>query len=165
MLMDLAVYTAPAGRTRAIERYARSVQFAEGSDEALMLEAMRNDRFTIAIVRRRHETAGLILTDTVRNADIWLMDEGLEQSFPDGAAIATRYYTPDRFAMTAGVGVPLGKELLAAVLDALPGSVWRKSQLDALQDRRFAETLYRVALKTGVTDGMRYQNWGDADDD
>ena len=120
-LMDLAVYTAPAGRTRAIERYARSVQFAEGSDEALMLEAMCNDRFTIAIARRRHETAGLILTDTVRNADIWLMDEGLEQSFPDGAAIATRYYTLDRFAMTAGVGVPLGKELLAAVLDALPG--------------------------------------------
>ena len=105
-LMDLAVYTAPAGRTRAIERYARSVQFAEGSDEALMLEAMCNDRFTIAIARRRHETAGLILTDTVRNADIWLMDEGLEQSFPDGAAIATRYYTLDRFAMTAGVGVP-----------------------------------------------------------
>ena len=44
--------------------------------------------------------------DTVRNAEIWLMDEGLEQSIPDGAAIAIRYYIPDRFAMTAGIGLP-----------------------------------------------------------
>jgi hypothetical protein len=163
--MDLAVYTASPDRTRALERYARSVQFAKGSDEALMLAAMRNDRFAVAIVRRRHEAAGLILTDVARNAEIWLMDEGLEHSFPDGAAIATRYYTPDRFAMTAGVVVPLGKELLATLLNALPHGVRRKSELEALQDRRFAETLYRVALETRVTDGIRYQNWGDADED
>ena len=163
--MDLCVYTAPPGRTRAIERYARSAQFAKGSDEALMLDAMRNDRFTIAMVRRRHEAAGLILTDTVRNAEIWLMDEGLEQSIPDGAAIAIRYYIPDRFAMTAGIGLPVGEALLAALLDALPHSVQRKSELDALQDRRFAETLYRVALDRRATDSVRFQVWGEADDD
>jgi hypothetical protein len=163
--MDLTVYTAPPGRTRALDRYARSAGFAKGCDEALMLEAMRNDRFAVAIVRRRHETAGLILTDVARNADVWLMDEGLEQSYPDGAAIAIRYYVPDRFAITAGVGIPLGKDLLAAVLDALPHGVRRKSQLETLGDRRFAETLYRVALRTNVTDGMRYQNWGEVDED
>ena len=105
--MDLCVYTAPPGGPWALERYARSARLAKGSDEALMLDAMRNDRFAVAMVRRRHEAAGLIVTDVVRNAEVWLMDEGLEQSFPDGAALAICYYVPDRFGMTAGVGVSL----------------------------------------------------------
>jgi hypothetical protein len=37
---DLAIHTAPPGRSRVIDRYARSAQLPPGSDEALMLEAM-----------------------------------------------------------------------------------------------------------------------------
>lgn len=40
LAFDLAVHTAPAGRSRAIDRYARSGLVPRGSDEALMLEAM-----------------------------------------------------------------------------------------------------------------------------
>ena len=46
-VFDLAIYTAPPGRSRAIDRYARSAQLPPGSDEALMLEAMRAARFAI----------------------------------------------------------------------------------------------------------------------
>jgi hypothetical protein len=38
LAFDLAIHTAPAGRSRAIDRYARSTRFKSGSDEALMLE-------------------------------------------------------------------------------------------------------------------------------
>jgi hypothetical protein len=41
---DLVIYTASAGRSRAIDRYARSAGLAAGSDEALVLEAMRAAR-------------------------------------------------------------------------------------------------------------------------
>ena len=37
LAFDLAIHTAAPGRSRAIERYARSGQFAPGSDEALVL--------------------------------------------------------------------------------------------------------------------------------
>ena len=40
-VFDLAIYTAPPRRSRAIDRYARSAQLPPGSDEARMLEAMR----------------------------------------------------------------------------------------------------------------------------
>src|SRR5262249_29186897 len=57
-VFDLAIYTAPPRRSRAIDRYARSAQLPPGSDEALMLEAMRAARFAILILGRRHDAAG-----------------------------------------------------------------------------------------------------------
>jgi hypothetical protein len=57
MAFDLAIYTAPAGRSRAIDRYARSARFDPGSDEAIMLEAMCKARFAVLSVQHRHPVA------------------------------------------------------------------------------------------------------------
>ena len=57
-----------------------------------MLEAMCNARFALLSVERRHSSAGLILTDVVREIDLWLMDEGLEISLSEGSKFATRYF-------------------------------------------------------------------------
>jgi hypothetical protein len=65
-VFDLAIYTAPPGRSRAIDRYARSAQLPPGSDEALMLEAMRAARFAILIIGPRHDATGVIATDLFR---------------------------------------------------------------------------------------------------
>ena len=61
-VLDLAIHTAPPNRTPAINRYARAARFAPESDEARLLEAMRNSQFTLFRVDRRHETAGLIVS-------------------------------------------------------------------------------------------------------
>ena len=76
LAFDLAVHTAPVGRSRAIDRYARSARLAPGSDEALVLEAMRNARFAVVLVQGRHQAAGLTVTDVFRKIDLWLVDEG-----------------------------------------------------------------------------------------
>ena len=154
---DLAVYTAPADRSRAIDRYARSAQLAQGSDEALMLEAMRNARFALIAVERPHEAAGLIVTDLFRKAELWLVDEGLEMSLPVGAAYATRYYTTDSFVMTAGVGMPVDSDLITHALESAP-LLRRKSPAEAIEDRRFAEAIYRAAIEDGITENARYQD-------
>jgi hypothetical protein len=158
---DLAIYTAPDGRSRTIDRYARSARFAPGSDEALMLEAMSNARFTVVLVERRHPSAGLIVTDMFRNTELWLVDEGLEISLAAGAAFATRYYAPDRFIMTAGVGMPVDRDLLTSALDSAP-HLLRKSHLEAIEDRRFAEAVYRTAIGDGIMARVAYR---DPDDD
>jgi hypothetical protein len=155
--LDLAIYTAPSGRTRAIDRYARSAQLAPDSDEARVLEAMRRARFAIVVVERRHQAAGLIVTDVARGDELWLVDQGLERSMSDGSALATRLYMPDGFAMTAGVLVPLDAVLLSDAISALPRFV-RKAPRQSIDDRRFAETLYRVALDDGVMDRVGFQN-------
>jgi hypothetical protein len=160
LVFDLAIYTAPADRSRAVDRFARSARFASGSDEALVLEAMCNARFSVVSVQRRHSVAGLIVTDVFRNVDLWLVDEGLEISLPTGATFATRYFAPDRFVMTSGVGLPVDRGFLARAVDLAP-QLLRKSPTDAIEDRRFAEAVYRAAIADGVMEGVTYQDPSD----
>src|SRR4051812_46056630 len=63
---DLAIYLPKLGRSHPLDRYARAAQFSPGSNEALVLAAMRHARFSVWRVERRHETAGLILRDVMR---------------------------------------------------------------------------------------------------
>ncbi len=154
---DLAIHTAPMDRSRAIERYAKSARLAPGSDEALVLDAMCHARFAVVGVVRRHEAAGLIVNDLFRERELWLVDIGLESSIPEGAVLATRLYQPETFFMTAGVNVPVDLELITDALDEVP-QLLRKSHAAALDDRRFAEAIYRVALAGGVMQRIKFQD-------
>jgi hypothetical protein len=155
---DLVIHTAPAERSRAIDRYARSAQLAPGSDEALVLEAMRAARFAILVIERRHEVAGLVTTDLIRRNQVWLVDIGLEASMAEGAMVATRLYTPERFSVTAGASVPVDLGLIAGLHTKLPRNLFGLDLSALMDDRRFAETIYRVALADGVMDRVTYQD-------
>ena len=148
LAFDLAIYTAPAGRSRAIDRYANSARFGQSSEETAVLEAMRDARFAVLSTQRRRPSAGLIVTDLFREIDLWLVDEGLEASLPDGAAFATRYYAPGPFVMTAGVVVPIDHGALMRTIASVPrsdaqvacrrdpGSALRRSRLSRRDRRR-----------------------------
>jgi hypothetical protein len=75
---DLAIYTAEADRSRAIDRYAKSAKFEPQSDARLMLDAMRASQFAILLIEQRHDAVGLIATDILRNSKVWLLDVGLD---------------------------------------------------------------------------------------
>ena len=117
LAFDLAIHTARPGHSRAIDRYARAAQLQPGSDESVVLEAMRQARFSVWRVERRHEAAGLMVQDLLRRDEAWLVDEALEQSAPEGVAVAMRLCTPDAFAMTSGIIVPVDREMMQEVLD------------------------------------------------
>jgi hypothetical protein len=157
---DLAIHTASADRSRAIDRYARSTRLVAGSDEMLVLDAMRAARFAVLCIERRHEIAGLIATDIFRRTEVWLVDIGLEGSVPEGSVIATRLYTPERFAMTAGVNVPFDPEIVEDLAAELPRHLREKPPAAIIDDRRFAETIYRVALAGGIMERIKYQDLG-----
>lgn len=156
-VFDLSIHTAVPGRTRAIDRYAKSVKLVPGSDAALVLDAMRAARFSLLVVERRHEAVGLIVTDVIRHAQVWLVDIGLESSLPDGAVIATRIYAPEQFAMMAGVNVPFDPDMLMDLKSVLPRHLAEIEIAKLIDDRRFAEIIYRVALAGGVMDRVSYQ--------
>jgi hypothetical protein len=155
-VFDLAIYTAPADRSRAIDRYAKSAKFDAQSDEQLMLEAMRASQFAILLIEGRHDTAGLIATDILRNSKVWLLDVGLESWMDEGELIATRLLTPGPFSMTAGVDVPFEMEMLEQVCAQLPRRLADSSKSRVADDRRFAEAVYRVGLADGVMDRLAY---------
>jgi hypothetical protein len=152
LAFDLAIYTAPAGRSRAIDRYRAAARLDEGSDEALVLDAMCRARFSVWRIERRHETVGFTVSDVIRQAEAWLVDESLERTAPEGAAIAARLCRPEAFAMTSGVVVPVDREMLEEALDeALPRVHGTPEQV--ADDRRFAAAFYRAALERGLLAG------------
>ena len=155
---DLAIHTAPPDRSRAIDRYATSARFVPGSDETLVLDAMRAARFSILFIERRHEIAGLIAKDLFRRTECWLVDIGLESSVTDGSLMATRFFTPERFSMTAGVNVPFDPETIEDLTAELPRHLREKPLATIIDDRRFAETIYRVALSGGVMERIKYHD-------
>src|SRR5882757_2327619 len=153
---DLAIYTAPPDRSRAIDRYARSAKFEAQSDERLMLRAMRASQFAILLIEQRHDAAGLIATDILRNSEVWLLDVGLESSMDAGELIATRLITPGPFSMTAGVNVPFEIEMLEPICALLPQRMGNSKLSRIAEDRRFAEAVYKVGLADGVMDRLAY---------
>ena len=159
---DLAIHTASPERSRAIDRYAKSARLAEGSDEALVLEAMRKGQFSILLIERRHETAGLIATDLVRGCEAWLVDIGLESSMTEGTLMAegtimaTRLFTPERFSMTAGVNVLLDLGMFEDVLARLPRRLGEIPPATVIDNRHFAEAIYSIALASGIMDRFKY---------
>lgn len=154
---DLAIHCSPPGVARTIDRYAKSVSLEPDCDQASVLRAMVDARFALLRVERRHELAGLVMLDLTRDQEIWLVDEGMEQSLPIGGAIATRLYQTDPFAMTAGVLVPIDTDMLNEVAARTP-FLERKSDDEIVRDRRFAETLYQVALEQGLADRVSFQD-------
>jgi hypothetical protein len=149
LVFDLALYTAKERRSRALDRYARATPLPPGSDAARMLEAMRHARFSVWRVNRRHETAGLIITDVLREAELWLIDEQLEASASEGLSFAGRICEPDHFAMSCGVVVPVYREMMEEV--ALEMLAQRRGDPERVsQDPRFALAIYRAAINGGI---------------
>ena len=156
LVFDLVLYTARPGRSRPLDRLARSARLQPDSDEATLLEALRNTRFSIWAVARRHETVGLVITDTVREADTWLVDENLEATAPDGMLFAGRVCDVDDFVMSCGVIVPLNRDLVEEAMAATMTISEKDPNLIA-QDPRFAEAFYRAAIDSGMMSNIGFQ--------
>ena len=157
LVFDLALYGRQGGRKRLLDRYAASQRLAQNSDEARVLDAMLAARFALLRVERRHPEVGLIVSDLMREEELWLVDEGMEASAPVGLKMATRVYSPGDFHMTAGVFVPLAGLLLMSALERRP-LLLRMGLDEALEDRRFAEAIYREAIRAGVMERVRLQD-------
>lgn len=107
---DLAVYTARAGRPRAIDRCARSRRNGQDPDEALLLEALCASRFSVFRAVGRRQPVGVRLEDLMRGGEVWLLDEGLQQSAEPGALFPMRVAPIERFVVTCGAVIPLDHE-------------------------------------------------------
>ena len=121
-----------------------------------MLDAIRVARFSVWRFERRHETAGMIVTDVLRDSETWLVDEALTMSAQPGLTFASRLCWPGEFAVTCGVVVPVNADLLEdVVLDSL---AWRRAHPEELAgDPRFATAIYRGAINAGIMESIVFK--------
>jgi hypothetical protein len=155
LVYDLVLYARQGDRKRPLDRYASSQRLSPDSDEARVLGAMLAARFALIRVERRHPKAGLIVTDLIRGNEFWLVDQSMEATAPVGFTMATRVYSPEDFHMAAGAFVPLHRALLTSALQRRP-LLTRMDSNEAIEDRRFAEAIYREAIEAGVMERVRF---------
>ena len=74
-----------------------------------------------------------------------------------GLALATRLFTPERFAMTAGLVEPLDIELIKDAVNDTP-HLLRSRHEGMIDNRRFAEAIYRVALASRLMAQVAYRD-------
>ena len=137
---------------------SRMAGFSVGSDEARVLDAMREARFSVWRIEGHHEIAGLVLTDVLRGGETWLVDEALASCARPGLAFASRLCWPAEFAITCGVVVPVDRELLTEVV--FDCEEWLRTSDDGkiAGDPRFATSLYRAAIPEGVMRGVEFRD-------
>ncbi|RYD89041.1 MAG: hypothetical protein EOP50_18115 [Sphingobacteriales bacterium] len=114
---DLAIYSAPPGRSRAIDRVVR--QHAKLRGEAvLVLNALSSAWFSVFQVIGFHPDGGLVLEDALLGGEVWVVDEGLSEVAELGAVVATRLGRVAGYAITCGVTAVLDEDALAGIRGA-----------------------------------------------
>jgi hypothetical protein len=157
LVFDLALYTAEAGRTRAIDRCARKRLKVSKPDEALVLRGLQASRFSIFRTIGRCEPAGVLLEDLMRGGTTPLLDEGLEQSARPGEVFAMRVAPIEEFVITCGAVVPMSIETYEEIIDFLTDGE-PNAELAAFADnRRFATSLYELAIELELMSFVAYR--------
>jgi hypothetical protein len=86
-----------------------------------------------------------VVNDVLRQAEAWLVDEGLELSGASGMCFAGRLCDADLFAITSGVVIPVDLPMLENVLTDLLAC--RHGDPERVgDDPRIAAAIYRAAL-------------------
>ena len=156
LVYDLAVYTAKARQTRAIDRYARLHSHAAESDEALVLAALCASWFSLFRVIERSALVGVLFEDLMRGGETWIVDEGLEQSANPDEIFAMRVAPIDPFVVTCGAVVPLDAETGDALVGLLAGGGIEVELAALADDPRFAASVYELAVELELMSRVAY---------
>ena len=148
---DLSVYTAPPGRSRAIDRMARQQRAAQG-EAGLVLSALTSAWFSIFRVLGPHPDTGLLLEDVLLGGQVWVVDEALAESAAPGTVLASRLGRVRGFAITCGVAATLDDAILAGFRNVLSEAGVPAG--DLVVDPRFATLIYQRALGFHIADAF-----------
>jgi hypothetical protein len=119
MLVDVALFEPNQRGRRAFDRsLVERAERLDATDHALA-RRMGEAWFSIFRMAGRHEAAGLWLEDLLAgNRRIWLVDEALEASAPEGIIFATRLFDAGPFHAGFGIIVEPDEETLDVCVSA-----------------------------------------------
>ena len=119
MLVDVALFEPNRRRRRAFDRFLAARGERSGAADRALAERMAGAWFSLFRVSGRHEAAGLWLEDRLEgDRRLWLMDEALEASAPEGAILGMRLFDAGPFHAGFGIIVEPDQETLDFCLEA-----------------------------------------------
>ena len=123
--LDLAIYTAAPGRSRAIDRVVRQHLRLRG-EAALVLNALGASWFSLFRVLGAHPEAGLLLEDALLGGEVWVVDARPGEAAAPGSVVATRLGRVMGYAISCGVLAVLDEAAVAACAVRRCRAGWRR---------------------------------------
>jgi hypothetical protein len=157
LVCDLALYSVSGGRTRAIDRYARSRSKVEDLDEILVLKALCEARFSLFRVEGKQPLVGVRLEDVLRGGELSLLDESIERGLRAGDFIATRVAAIEDFAVLCGAIVPFDDEMATEMEFSLISSEDQTTLIRSADKGKLVERIYRIAAKRELMGRVEYK--------
>src|SRR5829696_5079592 len=112
MVTDLALFEPNQRGIRAYDRFLRGHREALDTADLTLAHRMAGARFSIFRVLQRHDLAGVWVQDVITPGEpIWVLDQGLEISAPDGLEFGLRVFDAGDFHAGFGIVVPADTEI------------------------------------------------------
>lgn len=167
VLMDYCLHDVRRQGMTAIDRYLQTSPPPADSDEMILLQALRESRFSVYAVETTEPGVGVQVRDMLRDEPLFLTDVGLSRTAPRGLILATRVMVPDGIAMTTGAALPIGvlpaveRERFLSRFAALPLHS-NSEPLSPAQATELSTTLIRAARERGASSQVTYETPGSA---
>jgi SEC-C motif-containing protein len=163
VLMDFCIYDVRRQGLNAVERFLAESPPPSESEQMILLQAMREARYSLFVIERKEPGVGIHVRDLIRDEELFLMDVNFSQSADDGVVLAGRIYSPEGITQSTGATLPIGvlspanREMILHSLTSLAQSE-RYHDPSPAQASELAASLIKACLKLGAGEHVRYED-------
>ena len=166
VLMDYCLFDFREQGMNAIERRLVQDPPPADSEELLILQGLRNARYSLFIVEAIQPGVGLHLRDLLTDVTIFIVDINFSNSAQEGLVLAARIVTIDGINMTTGASLPVAvipasemKEFVHRYLPQIRALAGQKESPE--QASELAATIIQACLRDGASSRVRYAEPGE----
>ncbi len=165
VLMDYAIHDVREQGMNAIERRLTESLPLAGSEDMLILQGMRQARYSIYIVEAIEAGVGVQVCDVLYGGTIFMFDINLSKSTEEGAMMAARIATIDGISMSTGAGLPIAV-IPTAMRENVKEKLREQFRAAAAQERSnpsggLSASIICTCLRNGAMSRMRYAEPGE----
>jgi hypothetical protein len=161
VLMDYCIHDVRRHGVNAVEQYLAASPPAPESDERILLQALRQARYSLVVVESAEPGVGVHVRDLLRDEPLFLVDVGFSQTASIGMVLSARVMAPDGIGMTTGAALPVGvlsPTERTRFLDGLKATFKGMDfgNLSPEEASELAATIIRTCLRQGAAERIAY---------
>lgn len=160
VLMDYCIFDVRRGGLNAVERYLKKSPPPPDSDDGVLLQAMRQARYSLFAAEALEPGLGVHVRDLLADEPLFLVDVGFSRTAPVGMILAARVMAPESITITTGAALPVGilsaeeRVLFLQLVGAAPGLDPRALSPQEASER--AGRIIRTCLRQGAAGRISY---------
>jgi hypothetical protein len=164
VLMDYCIHDIRRGGQTVVERLLAESPPGPGSDEMLVLEAMRQARYSLFLIEEVVSGVGVRVRDLLRDTSEVLVDINLSRTAAVNLVLAARLIRPADFSMSTGATLPIPDvalfERILAELTRLFGIMRHEDfrVLSPATQSQLPAVIIRACLEGDASSSVRYED-------